>query len=54
MRYDHEPAQRGALPERRGLGHPLATCATCPTVFEAVRNEFGPELPLLHDGAPPA
>ena len=21
-----------------------------PTVFEAVRNEFGPELPLLHDG----
>ena len=21
-----------------------------PSVFEAVRNEFGPELPLLHDG----
>jgi mannonate dehydratase len=21
-----------------------------PTVFEAVRNEFGPEIPLLHDG----
>src|SRR3954452_14427954 len=48
-RYDHEPAQRGALPaeedwDTRGyLRH-------IPTVFEAVRNEFGPELPLLHDG----
>src|SRR4051812_2907651 len=48
-RYDHEPAQRGALPAeedwdtRSYLRH-------IPTVFEAVRNEFGPELPLLHDG----
>jgi mannonate dehydratase len=48
-RYDHEPAQRGALPAeedwdtRSYLRH-------VPTVFEAVRNEFGPELPLLHDG----
>jgi len=48
-RYDHEPAQRGALPAeedwdtRSYLRH-------VPTVFEAVRNEFGPEVPLLHDG----
>ncbi|PRX96543.1 D-mannonate dehydratase ManD [Allonocardiopsis opalescens] len=48
VRYDHEPAQRGALPHeedwdtRSYLRH-------IPTVFEAVRNEFGPELPLLHD-----
>jgi len=49
VRYDHEPAQRGAKPAeedwdtRSYLRH-------LPTVFEAVRNEFGPELPLLHDG----
>lgn len=49
VRYDHEPAQRGGLPNeedwdtRSYLRH-------VPTVFEAVRNEFGPELPLLHDG----
>ena len=48
-RYDHEPAQRGAFPSeedwdtRSYLRH-------LPGVFEAVRNEFGPELPLLHDG----
>jgi len=48
-RYDHEPARRGALPvqedwdTRSYLRH-------LPGVFEAVRNEFGPELPLLHDG----
>lgn len=48
-RYDHEPARRGALPTeedwdtRSYLRH-------IPTVFEAVRNEFGSELPLLHDG----
>lgn len=47
-RYDHEPAQRGGLPKeedwdtRSYLRH-------IPTVLEAVRNEFGPELPLLHD-----
>lgn len=48
---DHyEPAQRrtGLPPEedwdtRSYLRH-------LPTVFEAVRNEFGAELPLLHDG----
>lgn len=49
VRYDHEPAQRGARPTeedwdtRSYLRH-------VPTVFEAVRNEFGPEIPLLHDG----
>lgn len=48
-RYDHEPAQRGAYPTeedwdtRSYLRH-------VPGVFEAVRNEFGPEIPLLHDG----
>jgi mannonate dehydratase len=48
-RYDYEPAQRSPLPTeedwdtRSYLRH-------LPTVFEAVRNEFGPELPLLHDG----
>jgi mannonate dehydratase len=47
-RYDHEPAQRGPRPAvedwdtRSYLRH-------LPTVFEAVRNEFGPALPLLHD-----
>ncbi len=48
-RYDYEPAQRGAYPAeedwdtRSYLRH-------LPTVFEAVRNEFGPAVPLLHDG----
>ncbi|MGN7798260.1 D-mannonate dehydratase ManD [Leifsonia sp. 22587] len=47
-RYDHEPARRSAVPveeqwdTRSYLRH-------IPGVFEAVRNEFGPELPLLHD-----
>jgi mannonate dehydratase len=48
-RYDHEPARRGAKPveedweTRPYLKH-------LPTVFEAVRNEFGADIPLLHDG----
>ena len=48
-RYDYEPAGRGAYPveedwdTRAYLNH-------LPSVFEAVRNEFGPDLPLLHDG----
>ncbi|GAB3441896.1 D-galactonate dehydratase family protein [Streptomonospora sediminis] len=48
VRYDHEPAQRGALPNEEDwdTGSYLRHI---PTVFEAVRNEFGPELPLLHD-----
>ncbi len=47
-RHDYEPAQRSSKPveeewdTRAYLNH-------MPKVFEAVRNEFGPELPLLHD-----
>ena len=46
---DYEPAQRTPLrveeewDTRAYLRH-------IPQVFEAVRSEFGPELPLLHDG----
>ncbi len=48
-RYDYEPAQRAGLPKEedwdtRAYLHHL------PSVFEAVRAEFGPDLPLLHDG----
>ena len=48
VRYDYEPAQRAALPleehwdTRAYLRH-------IPGVFAAVRREFGPQLPLLHD-----
>ncbi len=47
-RYDYEPARRGrptveTWDTRAYLRH-------VPGVFEAVRHEFGPELPLLHDG----
>jgi len=48
-RYDYEPARRADLPHeedwdtRSYLRH-------VPGVFEAVRAEFGPEIPLLHDG----
>jgi mannonate dehydratase len=47
-RTTYEPAIRATLPavetwdSRAYLRH-------VPTFFEAVRNEFGPELPLLHD-----
>lgn len=53
-RYDYEPARRAAAG-----GRPLPAVETwdtraylrhMPSVFEAVRAEFGPELPLLHDG----
>jgi len=47
-RYDYEPARR--------QGHPVeetwdtsAYLRHIPTVFDAVRAKFGPELPLLHD-----
>jgi mannonate dehydratase len=52
-RYDYEPARRTIG------GRPRPTVETwdtraylrhLPTVFEAVRAELGPELPLLHDG----
>ena len=48
QRYDYEPAKRSALPAeetwdtRRYLAH-------IAKVFAAVRDEFGPDLPLLHD-----
>jgi mannonate dehydratase len=48
-RYDYEPAGRGALPTEEDWDT-RAYLRHLPTVFEAVRNEFGPELPLLHDG----
>ncbi|MFS0795630.1 D-mannonate dehydratase ManD [Microbacterium sp. 1P10AE] len=48
VRYDHEPAQRGALPNEEDWDT-RAYLRHIPTVFEAVRIEFGAELPLLHD-----
>jgi mannonate dehydratase len=48
-RYDYEPARRTALPVEE-TWDTRAYLRHVPTVFEAVRNEFGPELPLLHDG----
>lgn len=48
-RYDFEPAGRGAQPTEEDWDT-RAYLRHIPTVFEAVRNEFGPELPLLHDG----
>ncbi|GAB3402515.1 D-galactonate dehydratase family protein [Schumannella luteola] len=47
-RYDHEPARPGAKPVEESWDT-RAYIRHIPTVFEAVRNEFGPELPLLHD-----
>ncbi|SDR84100.1 D-mannonate dehydratase ManD [Paraoerskovia marina] len=48
-RYDYEPARRGALPTEEDWDTP-SYLRHLPGVFEAVRNEFGPELTLLHDG----
>lgn len=48
-RYDYEPAGRGAYPAEEDWDT-RAYLRHLPGVFEAVRNEFGPELPLLHDG----
>jgi mannonate dehydratase len=48
-RYDYEPARRTALPVEEQWDT-AAYLRHVPTVFEAVRNEFGPELTLLHDG----
>ena len=47
-RYDYEPARRNAVPVEE-TWDTRAYLRHAPTVFEAVRNEFGPELPLLHD-----
>ncbi|QIR70959.1 D-mannonate dehydratase ManD [Kocuria sp. KD4] len=48
-RSDYQPAQRAALPAEENWDT-RAYLRHIPSVFEAVRNEFGPELPLLHDG----
>ncbi|MDN5767207.1 MAG: D-galactonate dehydratase family protein [Humibacillus sp.] len=48
-RYDYEPAQRAPLPAEEDWDTG-AYLRHLPTVFEAVRSEFGPDLPLLHDG----
>ncbi|MEU6733366.1 D-mannonate dehydratase ManD [Streptomyces physcomitrii] len=52
-RYDYEPARRAAGVAARPAEEVWDTRAYLrhmPSVFEAVRHEFGPELPLLHDG----
>lgn len=48
-RYDYEPARPTALPVEEAWDT-RAYLRHVPGVFEAVRHEFGPELPLLHDG----
>ncbi len=47
-RYDYEPAGRTPLPVEEEWDT-RAYLRHLPSVFEAVRAEFGPELPLLHD-----
>jgi mannonate dehydratase len=48
IRYDVEPAQRGGLPAQEDWDS-RSYLRHVPTVFEAVRNEFGPDVPVLHD-----
>ncbi|MFF1678519.1 D-mannonate dehydratase ManD [Streptomyces sp. NPDC058256] len=48
-RYDYEPA-RGAARPTEEQWDTRAYLRHVPTVFEAVRSKYGPELPLLHDG----
>jgi mannonate dehydratase len=48
-RYDYEPARRAEAPVEE-LWDTAAYLRHLPTVFKAVREEFGPELTLLHDG----
>ena len=47
-RYDYEPARRAAVPVTE-TWETRAYLRHLPSVFEAVRAEFGPELILLHD-----
>ena len=47
-RYDYEPARRAAAPATE-IWDTRAYLRHLPSVFEAVRAEFGPELVLLHD-----
>jgi mannonate dehydratase len=52
-RYDYEPARRSTGAKTLPVEETWDTRAYLrhvPRVFEAVREEFGPELPLLHDG----
>ena len=48
-RYDYEPAKRSAVPAEEAWDT-RAYLRHVPTVFAAVREEFGPDLVLLHDG----
>lgn len=48
-RYDYEPAQRALVPTEEKWDT-RAYLRHVPKIFEAVRAEFGPDLPLLHDG----
>jgi mannonate dehydratase len=47
-RYDYEPARAGAIPVEE-TWDTRAYLRHVPAVLEAVRGEFGPQLPLLHD-----
>jgi mannonate dehydratase len=47
--HHYEPAQRAARPPEEDWDT-RAYLRHIPGVFEAVRSEFGPEVPLLHDG----
>lgn len=49
QRYDYEPALRAPLPAEEAWDT-RAYLRHVPEVFAAVRQEFGPELVLLHDG----
>ena len=48
VRYDYEPARPAAIPVEEAWDT-RAYLRHVPTVFEAVRAKYGPELPLLHD-----
>ncbi|HEV7708606.1 MAG TPA: D-mannonate dehydratase ManD [Asanoa sp.] len=47
-RYDYEPARRGPAPAEE-IWDTARYLRHLPAVFEAVREQFGPDLPLLHD-----
>jgi mannonate dehydratase len=47
-RYGYEPAKRSAAPVEEAWDG-RAYLRHIPSVFAAVRQEFGPDLPLLHD-----
>lgn len=47
-RYDYEPARRAALPAEESWDT-RAYLRHVPSVFEAVRGEFGEDIALLHD-----